>query len=48
MGYLRTSNYLETIALSYLTHTMSMIDLVGIGMEILKIDSVWSLKKGFS
>ena len=37
---------MEKIALSYLTHMMSMIDLVAIGVEILKIDSVCLWIKG--
>ena len=49
MGYSRgTSNYLERIALSDLTHTMSMADLVAIGTETLRIDSGCSLEKVFT
>ena len=40
-GYLRRiSNYLERITLFNLTHMMSMIDLVAISVEALRIDSV--------
>ena len=49
MGYLRrTSNYLETIALSNLTHMMIMPDPIAIGMETLRIDSGCSLEKEFT
>ena len=48
MGYLRrTSNYSERIALSYLTHMMSMADPIAIGVETLRIDSGYSLEKEF-
>ena len=46
MRYLRgTLNYLEIISLSNLTHMMSMVDLVAIGVETLRIDSGCSLEK---
>ena len=49
VGYLRrTSNYLERIALSNPTHMMSLVDLVVIGCEILRIDSECSLEKEFT
>ena len=49
MGYSRrTSNYSKTITLSDPTHMMSMVDPVAIGVEILRIDSGWSLKKEFT
>ena len=49
MGYLRrTLNYLEKIALSNPTHMMSMIDLVAIGVETLRIDSGCSMEKEFT
>ena len=49
MGYSReTSNYLERIVLSYLTHMMSMADPVAISVETLRRDSGWSLKKEFT
>ena len=35
----RTSNYPERITLSDLTHMMSMVDLVAIGVETPRIDS---------
>ena len=48
MGYSRrTSNYLERITLSNLTHMMSMVDPVAIGVETLRIDSRHSLEKEF-
>ena len=48
MGYLiRTSNYQERITLSDLTHMMSMVDLVAIGVEKLRMDSECSLVKEF-
>ena len=48
MGYLRrTSNYLEGVTLSDLTHMMSMADLVAIGVETPWIDSWCSLEKEF-
>ena len=43
----RTWNYLERIALSHLTHMMSMIDPVAISVETLRIDSGCSLEKEF-
>ena len=49
MGYSRRiSNYLERIVLSDLTHMMSMVDHVAIGVEILRIDSGCSLEKEFT
>ena len=49
MGYLRrTSNYPERIALSDLTHMMSMVDPVAIGVETPRIDSGCSLEKEFT
>ena len=48
MGYsIRTSNYLERIALSDLTHMMSMADPVAISVETQRIDIGCSLEKGF-
>ena len=49
MGYSRrTSNYPERIALSNLTHMMSMTDLIAIGVEKLRIDIGFSLEKEFT
>ena len=49
MGYLRrTSNYPKRIALSNLSHMMSMADPIAIGVETLKIDSGCSLEKEFT
>ena len=49
MGYSRrTSNYLERISLSNLTHMMSMANLIVIGVETLRIDSGCSLEKEFT
>ena len=49
MGYSRrTSNYPERIALSNLTHIMSMADPVATGVETPRIDSGWSLEKEFT
>ena len=49
MGYLiRTSNYLERIALSNPTHMMSMADPIAISVETLRIDSGCSLEKEFT
>ena len=49
MGYLRrTSNYSERIALSDLTHMMSMVDPMAIGVETPRIDSGCSLEKEFT
>ena len=48
MGYLRTSNYPERIALSNPTHMMSMADLIAIGVETLMIDSGCCFKKEFT
>ena len=39
---------MNIIALSYLTHMMSMVDLVAIGIETLRIDSECSLEKEFT
>ena len=48
MGYSRrTSNYPERITLSELTHIMSMVDHVAIGVETPRIDSGCSLEKEF-
>ena len=44
----RTSNYLESIALSDSTHMMSMVDLVVIDVETLRIDSRSFLEKEFT
>ena len=41
----RTSSYSEKISLSNLTYMMSMVDLIVISVEILRIDSGCSLKK---
>ena len=49
MGYSRrTSNYLERISLSDLSHMMSMADPIAIGVEALRIDSGCSLEKEFT
>ena len=49
MGYSRrTSNYLERISLFYLTHMVSMVDLVAIGVETPRIDSGCCLEKEFT
>ena len=49
MGYSRrTSNYPERIALSNITHMMSMSDPIAICVETLKIDSECSLEKEFT
>ena len=49
MGYSRgKSNYLERITLFDPTHTMSMVDLVDISVETLRIDSGCSLEKEFT
>ena len=49
MGYSRrTSNYPERIALTDLTHMMSMVDLVAIGVETPRIYSRCSLEKEFT
>ena len=46
MGYSRRiSNYPERIALSDLTHMMSMVDPIAINMKTLRIDSGCSLEK---
>ena len=48
MGYSRRiSNYLERIALSNSTRMMSMTKSIAIGVEILRINSWWSLDKDF-
>ena len=44
----RTLNYKERIALSHLTHMMSMVDPVAIGVETQRIDSGCSLEKEFT
>ena len=43
----KTSDYPERIALSDLTHIMSMVDPITIGVKTLRIDSGCSLKKEF-
>ena len=49
MGYLRrTSVYPERIAPFDPTHMMSMTNPAAISVEILTIDSQWSLKKEFT
>ena len=49
MGYSRrTSNYPERITLSNPTHMMSVVDLIAIGVETLRIDSGCSLEKEFT
>ena len=49
MGYsIRTSNYPERIALSDLTHKITMVDLVTIDVETPRIDSGSSLEKEFT
>ena len=50
MGYsIRTSNYLERIALFDPTHVMSMVHPLAICAETLGIDSEWcSLEKDFT
>ena len=49
MGYSRrTSNYPQRIALSELTHMMSMDDPMNIGVETRRIDSGCSLDKEFT
>ena len=48
MGYSRgTSNYLERITLYDPTHMMSMVDLVSIDVETLRIYSGCSLEEDF-
>ena len=44
----RTLNYLERIALSDLSHMMSMADPIAISVETLRIDSGCSLEKEFT
>ena len=49
MGYSRrTSKYPERIALSNLSHMMSMVDRITISVETLRIDSGCSLEKEFT
>ena len=49
MGYsIRTSNYLERIALYNPSHRMSMADPIDISVETLRIDSGCSLEKEFT
>ena len=49
MGYSRrTLNYPERIALSDLTHMMSMFNPVAIGVETPRIDNGCSLEKEFT
>ena len=49
MGYLRgMSNYPKRISLSNLTRTMSIADLVAIGVETLRIGRGCSLEKEFT
>ena len=49
MGYsIRTSNNPKRITLSNPTHMMSMVDLIAIGVETLRIDSGCSLEKEFT
>ena len=49
MGYSkRTLNYPERIILSDSTHMMSMVDLMAIGIETLRINSERSLEKEFT
>ena len=49
MGYSRrTLNYPKRIALSNLTHMISMADPIAIGVETLRIDSGCSLDKEFT
>ena len=48
MGYSRkTLNYLKRMALSDPTYMISMVDLVAIGVETLRINSWCSLEKEF-
>ena len=48
IGYSRRiSNYLKRIALSNMTHVVSMADHMTIGVETPRIDSGWSLEKEF-
>ena len=49
MGYSRgTSNFLDKITLSNLTHMMNIVDPVAIGVETLRIDNGCSLEKEFT
>ena len=45
---IRTSNYPKRIKLSNITHMMSMVDLVAIDVETLRIDNGCSLEKEFT
>ena len=47
MGYLRRTSNLERIALSNMTHMMSMADSIVICVVTLRIDSGCSLEKEF-
>ena len=44
----RTSNYPKRIIISNLSHMMSMVDSVAIGVEKLRINSGCSLEKEFT
>ena len=44
----KRSNYLERISLSFLTHMMTMVDLVAISVETQKVDSECSLDIEFT
>ena len=49
MGYLRRAlNYPERIALSNITHLMSMADPIAISVETLRVDSGCSLEKEYT
>ena len=49
MGYSRkTSSYPKRIALSNISHMMSMADPIAIGVETLRIESGCSLEKEFT
>ena len=49
MGYLRgTSNYLKIITIFNHIHVISMVDLVAIGVETLRIKNECSLEKEFT
>ena len=43
----RTSNSVERIILSNLTHMINIVDLIAISVEITKLDSGCSLEKDF-
>ena len=45
---IKTSNYLERKALSDLTHMISMVDHIAIGVKTLRIYSRCSLEKEFT